>query len=46
VGGIADAFLAAAILAGVGSLVALVVLPSASTFLPKLRLAPTSMPIH
>jgi MFS family permease len=46
VGGMADAFLAAAILAGVGSLIALVVLPSASTFLPKLRLAPTSMPIH
>ena len=27
-------------------LVALVVLPSATSFLPKLRLAPSSMPIH
>lgn len=44
--GIADAFLAAGILAGVGSLIALIVLPSASSFLPKLRLAPASMPIH
>ncbi len=44
--GIADAFLAASILAGVGSLIALIVLPSASSFLPKLRLAPASMPIH
>jgi EmrB/QacA subfamily drug resistance transporter len=44
--GIADAFLAAAVLAGVGSLIALIVLPSASSFLPKLRLAPASMPIH
>jgi EmrB/QacA subfamily drug resistance transporter len=44
--GIADAFLAAGILAGVGSLIALIVLPSARTFLPKLRLAPASMPIH
>jgi hypothetical protein len=37
---IGDAFLAAGIIAGVSSLIALVVLPSASTFLPKLRLAP------
>jgi EmrB/QacA subfamily drug resistance transporter len=44
--GIADAFLAAGILAGVGSLIALIVLPSARSFLPKLRLAPASMPIH
>lgn len=44
--GIADAFLAAGVLAGVGSLIALVVLPSARSFLPKLRLAPTSIPIH
>ncbi len=44
--GIADAFLAAGILAGVGSLIALIVLPSARRFLPKLRLAPASMPIH
>ncbi|MEA2340402.1 MAG: hypothetical protein QOG11_479, partial [Solirubrobacteraceae bacterium] len=39
-GGIGDAFLAAAVLAGVASAVALLVLPSAKTFLPKLRLAP------
>ena len=38
--GIGNAFLAAGIIAGVSSLIALVVLPSASTFLPKLRLAP------
>jgi hypothetical protein len=44
--GIADAFLAAGVLAGVGSLIALVVLPSARSFLPKLRLSPASMPIH
>ncbi|HEU5316483.1 MAG TPA: MFS transporter [Chloroflexota bacterium] len=44
--GIADAFLAAGILAGVGSLVALIVLPSARSFLPKLGLAPASMSIH
>ncbi len=44
--GIADAFLAAGILAGAGSLIALLVLPSARSFLPKLRLAPASMPIH
>jgi MFS family permease len=45
-GGIADAFLAAGILAGLGSLVALVVLPSARTFLPQLRLSPTPMGMH
>jgi EmrB/QacA subfamily drug resistance transporter len=44
--GIADAFLAAGILAGVGSVIALVVLPSARSFLPKLRLAPASISIH
>ena len=38
--GIGNAFLAAGIIAGVSSLIAVVVLPSASTFLPKLRLAP------
>jgi hypothetical protein len=38
--GISDAFLAAAAIAGVAAVAALVVLPSASTFLPKLRLAP------
>ena len=44
--GIADAFLAAAALSLAGALVALLVLPSARTFLPKLRLAPSSMPVH
>jgi EmrB/QacA subfamily drug resistance transporter len=43
---IADAFLAAGVLAGLGSLIALVVLPSARTFLPRLRLAPAPMGIH
>lgn len=38
--GLGDAFLAAAVLAVTASLVALLVLPSAKTFLPKLRLAP------
>jgi EmrB/QacA subfamily drug resistance transporter len=45
-GGISDAFLAAGGLAIAASLAALIVLPSARTFLPKLRLAPSSMPIH
>ena len=45
-GGISNAFVAAAALAIGASLVALVVLPSARVFLPKLRLAPSSMPIH
>jgi EmrB/QacA subfamily drug resistance transporter len=44
--GIGDAFLAAGGLAVVASLVALIVLPPARTFLPKLRLAPSSMPVH
>jgi EmrB/QacA subfamily drug resistance transporter len=44
--GIGDAFLAAGALAAVGSLLALLVLPSARSFLPKLRLAPSTMPIH
>lgn len=44
--GIADAFLTAGILSGLGSLIALVVLPSARTFLPQLRLAPAPMGIH
>ena len=38
--GIGDAFMAAGIIAGVSSAIALAVLPSASSFLPKLRLAP------
>ncbi len=45
-GGIADAYLAAGVLATVGAVLALIVLPSARSFLPKLRLAPSSMPIH
>jgi fucose permease len=44
--GIADAFLAASLLAGVGGLIALLVLPSAAAFLPKLRLAPTPILVH
>jgi EmrB/QacA subfamily drug resistance transporter len=39
-GGISDGFLVAGALAGVASLIALAILPSASSFLPKLRLAP------
>lgn len=38
--GIGDAYLAAAIIAGAASAAALVILPSARTFLPKLALAP------
>jgi EmrB/QacA subfamily drug resistance transporter len=44
--GINDAFLAAAGLAIAASIVALIVLPSARAFLHRLRLAPSSMPIH
>lgn len=44
--GIGDAFAAAAALAVAGALAALAVLPPASSFLPKLRLAPSSMPVH
>jgi EmrB/QacA subfamily drug resistance transporter len=44
-GGLGDAYLAAGILAGAASLIALVVLPPTRTFLPRLRVAP-SMPIH
>jgi EmrB/QacA subfamily drug resistance transporter len=43
--GLGDAYLAAAILAGAASLIALIILPSARSFLPRLRLAP-SIPIH
>jgi len=46
VSGLGDAYMAAGAIALAGSLVALVVLPSARTFLPKLRLAPSTMPIH
>jgi EmrB/QacA subfamily drug resistance transporter len=44
--GISDAFIVAGGIAVAASLVALIVLPAARTFLPKLRLAPNSMPIH
>jgi MFS family permease len=44
--GIAHAFVAAGLLAGVASLVALAVLPRSRQFLPKLRLNPSAMPIH
>jgi EmrB/QacA subfamily drug resistance transporter len=45
-GGIAHAFVAAGLLASVASLVALAVLPRARHFVPKLRLEPSTMPIH
>jgi EmrB/QacA subfamily drug resistance transporter len=44
--GIDDAFLVAALLATLASLVAIVVLPRARHFLPQLRLNPQAMPIH
>jgi EmrB/QacA subfamily drug resistance transporter len=44
--GIAHAFIAAALLASVASLVALAVLPQARHFVPKLHLNPSAMPIH
>jgi EmrB/QacA subfamily drug resistance transporter len=44
--GIAHAFVAAALVASVASLVALAVLPRARHFVPKLRLNPSSMPSH
>ena len=44
--GIANAFIAAGVLASVASLVALAVLPRARHFVPKMRLNPTAMPIH
>jgi EmrB/QacA subfamily drug resistance transporter len=44
--GIADAFIAAGLLASVASIVALVVLPRARHFVPKLRLNPSAMPVH
>jgi EmrB/QacA subfamily drug resistance transporter len=44
--GIGDAFIAAALLASVASVVALAVLPRASHFVPKLRLNPSAMPTH
>jgi hypothetical protein len=44
--GIADAFVAAAALAALGSVLALVTLPPARSFLPRLRLDLASMPVH
>ena len=44
--GISHAFIAAALLASVASLVALAVLPTARNFVPKLRLNPSAMPVH
>jgi EmrB/QacA subfamily drug resistance transporter len=45
-GGIANAFLTAAVVATAAGLIALAALPKASRFLPKLRLNPQAMPIH
>jgi EmrB/QacA subfamily drug resistance transporter len=44
--GIATAFVAAGVLAAAASLVALVVLPRARHFVPKMRLNPTALPTH
>ncbi len=44
--GIGHAFLIAALLATLASLVAVAVLPRAKHFLPKLRLNPQAMPVH
>jgi len=44
--GISTAFIAAAVLASVASLVALAILPRARQFVPKLRLNPLAMPAH
>jgi MFS family permease len=44
--GIGDAFLIAALVATLASLVAIAVLPRAQHFLPKLRLNPQAMPVH
>jgi EmrB/QacA subfamily drug resistance transporter len=44
--GIGHAFLVATLVATLGSLVAIAVLPRAKHFLPKLRLNPQAMPIH
>jgi EmrB/QacA subfamily drug resistance transporter len=44
--GIGHAFLVATLVATLGSLVAIVVLPRAKHFLPKLQLNPQAMPIH
>src|SRR6266487_1074971 len=44
--GISHAFIAAAVLASVASLVALAILPRARHFVPKLRLNPLATPVH
>jgi EmrB/QacA subfamily drug resistance transporter len=44
--GVATAFIAAAVLASLASLLALAILPRARHFLPKMRLNPTAMPTH
>jgi MFS family permease len=44
--GISHAFIAAAVLASVASLVSLAALPKAPHFVAKLRLNPTAMPVH
>jgi EmrB/QacA subfamily drug resistance transporter len=44
--GIGDAFLVAAVVATLASLLAIAVLPGAKDFLPKLRLNPQAMPVH
>jgi EmrB/QacA subfamily drug resistance transporter len=44
--GIGHAFLIAALVATLASLVAIAVLPRAQHFLPKLRLSPQAMPVH
>ena len=44
--GIDHAFLATGVIAAFGCVLASIVLPPARSFLPKLRLAPSTMPIH
>jgi hypothetical protein len=44
--GISHAFIAAALLASVASVVALAALPRARYFVPKLRSNPATMPVH
>ena len=44
--GLSDAFLAGSAIATVAGVFALLVLPGAKSFLPKLQAAPSSMPIH
>ena len=46
VAGIGHAFLAGGILTGVAGITAVVILPHARHFLPKLRLSPATMPVH